>query len=390
MMSADLRLSPDLIAEAVSWRRHLHRHPELAYHEQKTAEFVASQLGQFGFSVHRGLARTGVVGTMTRGTSRRTIGIRADMDALRIHEQSGVAHASSTPGVMHACGHDGHVAMTLAAARVCAQLPDLDGTVHFIYQPAEEGGAGARRMTDEGLFRLFPCDAIYALHNWPALPLGTCVALDGVMMAANAVFEVVVAGKGCHGAMPHEGTDCILAGSQLVSALQSIVSRNIDPLAAAVASVTQIRAGDAHNVIPDKCIIGGTTRWTDDRIGNTLENRLTALSKSIAEAFHCEARVRYERRYPATVNDSAAARFVQTVAATAPVNLTLVEASPSMGSEDFAFMLQAVPGCYIWLGSGSSGKDHALHSSRYDFNDDLLPWGVALWVSLVRKSLTST
>jgi amidohydrolase len=383
-------LSSDLIAEAVSWRRHLHQHPEKAYDERQTADFVASQLGRFGLTVHRGLAGTGVVGTLSRGTSRRTLAIRADMDALPIHEQSGAPHASCSPGIMHACGHDGHVAMALAAARVCVRLPDLDGTVHFIFQPAEEAGAGARRMIEEGLFRLFPCDTVYALHNWPALPLGTCVARDGAMMAANAVFEVMISGRGCHGAMPHEGTDSLLAGCQLVSALQSIVSRNIDPLEASVVSATQIRAGDADNVVPDTCVIRGTTRWFDNRVGDTLERRITDLSRSIAAAFGCETQIRYERRYPATINNPAAAGFVRTVASATPLKLTVADAHPSMGSEDFAFMLQAVPGCYLWLGGARSGDNHGLHSPRYDFNDELLPHGVALWVSLVRKSLTGT
>jgi hippurate hydrolase len=380
------RLSPDLIAEAVSWRHHLHKHPELAFNERQTADFIASQLGQFGLTVHRGLGGTGVVSTLTSGTSQRTIAIRADMGALPIEEQSGVPHTSSTRGIMHACGHDGHVAMALAAARVCARLPDLDGTVHFIFQPAEEGECGARRMIEEGLFRLFPCDAVYALHNWPALPLGSCVARDGAMLAASAVFEVVISGRGCHGAMPHEGTDSILAGCQLVSSLQSIASRNIDPLEASVVSVTQVHAGSAWSVIPESSVIRGTTRWFDSRIGDVIERRMIELSKAIAAGFGCEAQISYDRRYPATINDSAAASFVRTVADAIP-NLTVVNRSPSMGSEDFAEMLQAVPGCYLWLGAGKSGNDHGLHSPCYDFNDELLPLGAALWISLVRKSL---
>lgn len=380
------KLSPGLIAEAVSWRHHLHKHPELAFNERQTADFVAAQLGQCGLTVHRGLGGTGVVGTLKRGTSQRSIAIRADMDALPIEEQSGAPHASTTRGIMHACGHDGHVTMALAAARMCAQLPNLDGTVHFIFQPAEENEGGARRMIEEGLFRLFPCDAVYGLHNWPALPLGTCMARDGAMMAAMGAFEVAISGRGCHGAMPHEGTDSLLAGCQLVTALQSIVSRNIDPLEAAVVSATQIRAGDTWNVIPDRCVIRGTTRWFDNRIGDSLEQRITELSKSIAAGFGCEAQVRYERRFPATINDPAAASFVRTVAGAVP-KLTLVDAHPSMGAEDFAVMLQAVPGCYFWLGTGKPEGNPGLHSPRYDFNDEVLPFGIAFWVALVRQSL---
>jgi hippurate hydrolase len=296
----DSGLSRDVIVEAVSWRHELHKQPELAYNERQTADFVASQLSRFGLNVRRGLGDTGVVGTLTRGTSRRAIAIRADMDALPIQEQSGAPHGSCNPGIMHACGHDGHVVMALAAARVCARLPDLDGTVHVIFQPAEEGGAGARRMIEQGLFEMFPCDAIFALHNWPTLPLGTCVALDGPMMAANAAFKITISGRGCHGAKPNEGTDSILAACQLVTTMQSIVSRNIDPVEAAVVSITQIHAGHTHNVIPDSCAIHGAARWFDDRTGDTLERRIIGLSRSIAAAFGCEAQIHYERRYPAT------------------------------------------------------------------------------------------
>jgi amidohydrolase len=376
-----------LIADAISWRHHLHRHPEIAFQEQRTADFVADRLGEFGLKVHRGLGGTGVVGTLSRGPGRKTIAIRADMDALPIEEESTVPYASDTPGVMHACGHDGHVAMALAAARACTDLPDLDGTVHFIFQPAEEGAGGARRMIEDGLFRLFPCDAIYGLHNWPALPVGTYAAFDGDMMAAVAVFEIELFGRGCHGAMPHEGTDSLLAGCHLVSTLQSIVSRNLDPLDAAVVSVSQIHAGTAWSVIPEKSIIRGTTRWFDSGIGDRIEQRIRELSNSIATGFGCEARIRYDRIFPCTVNDPVAARLLRSIAGSAPLNLTQADARPTMGGEDFAFMLEAVPGCYLWLGAAKPGDNPGLHSPRYDFNDELIPRGAALWVSLVQKCL---
>jgi amidohydrolase len=384
------KTSSEIIVEAVSWRQHLHRHPELAYQERQTSAFIAAQLSQFGLAVHHGLAGTGVVGTLKRGTSRRAIGIRADMDALPIQERSGVPYASATPGVMHACGHDGHVAVLLAAAAVCARVSDLDGTVHFIFQPAEENEGGGRRMVEEGLFRLFPCDAVYALHNWPALPLGTYVARDGPMLAAFATFEIVMTGRGCHGALPHEGTDSILACCQLVSALQSIASRNIDPRQAAVVSVTQINAGDTWNTIPHTVTIRGTTRWFDAQVGDILERRLTELSSSIAAGFGCQVRTRYERRSPATINDPRATGTIRAVARNPAVNLTLVDAEPSTGSEDFAFLLREVPGCYLLLGAGRSADNPTLHSTQYDFNDELLPLGVALWVALVRQTLTRT
>lgn len=375
----------DVLAEAVSWRHHLHRHPELAFGERQTSEFIAARLESFGLQVHRGLAGTGVVGTLTRGTGRRSIGIRADMDALPIREENDAPHVSSVAGVMHACGHDGHTAMALAAARVCADLSNLDGTVHFIFQPAEENEGGGRRMVAEGLFEQFPCDRIFALHNWPATPAGTCVALDGPMMAAFGTFEIGIRGRGAHGAMPHAGTDAILTAAQVVSALQSIVSRNVDPLQSAVVSVTQIRGGDTWNVLPEECLIRGTTRWYDDGVGDSIEERIARLASSVATGFGCTARIDYQRRYPATINDPASAKLLREVAGEVP--LSVIDSRPSMGGEDFAYMLRAVPGSYLWLGAARPGENPGLHSPRYDFNDDVLPAGVALWVSLVRRCL---
>lgn len=379
-------LPPDIVAEAVSWRRHLHRHPELAFNEHQTSAFIVAQLERFGLKVHHGLAGTGVVGTLSRGTSSRAIGIRADMDALPIDEQSGVAYASSTKGVMHACGHDGHVAIALAAARICAALPDLDGTVHFIFQPAEEGGGGAKRMIEEGLFTKFPCDAIYGLHNQPLLPLGSCVAHDGIMLAASAQFDIEITGRGCHGGRPHQGIDPVLATCQLVSSLQSIVSRNVDPVETGVVSVTKIRAGEGFNVIPDRCHIGGTARWLQSSAGDIIERRVKQLSASIAAGFGCEAKVNYERRYAATVNNPAAARFVREIASRIP-KLTVENFPPTTGAEDFSEMLARVPGCFMFLGGARAGTDAGLHSARYDFNDDLVSLGTTLWVALIRASL---
>lgn len=377
-----------LVAQAVAWRRELHQHPELAFHEHRTSDFVAQKLSEFGLEVHRGLAGTGVVGTLRRGSSTRAIGIRADMDALPIAERSCVPHASVHSGVMHACGHDGHTAMALAAAGACAQLEGLDGVVHFIFQPAEESEGGARRMVEEGLFRKFPCEAVYAMHNWPALPLGSCVVLDGPMMAALATFEITLRGRGCHAAMPHEGTDSLLAASQLVVSLQSIVSRSIGPHEPAVVSATQIHGGDTWNVIPECCVVRGTTRWFGVDVGDTLEARVRALAHSVANAFACEASIRYERRFPATINHHIEAQFVRSLAGAAPLNLTVLDVAPSMGSEDFACMLEAVPGCYFWLGSRDPGHERPLHSPHYDFNDELLSIGSSFWISLVRHRLS--
>jgi amidohydrolase len=309
------------------------------------------------------------------------------MDALPIEEKSGVPHASSAAGVMHACGHDGHVAMALAAAKACVQLPDIDGTVHFVFQPAEESEGGAKRMIDDGLFRIFPCQAIYALHNWPALPLGTCVARDGAMMAAFGVFEIEVTGTGCHGAMPHQGSDVLLTASHIVSALQSVVSRNIDPMKSGVVSVTQIHGGSTWNVIPGSCTVLGTTRCFDEQVGYLIALRVEEIAKTIAAGFRCEANVRYQLRAPVTINDPAEAGKIRDIANAPPLNLDVVDGIPSMGSEDFAHMLMEVPGCYVWLGSARAERNHPLHSPYFDFNDALTPIGAGLWVSLIRESL---
>ena len=382
-------LPPRAISEAIAWRRELHRHPELGYQEQRTAQFVASRLESWGFDVHRGLAGTGVVGTLRRGTARRSLGIRADMDALPMQEASAAPHSSDRAGVMHACGHDGHVAMLLAAARACSELAHLDGTVHFIFQPAEEIEGGARRMLEEGLLERFACDAVYALHNWPALPLGAVAVAEGPVLAAIAVFEIIISGHGCHGALPHEGSDVILAGCQLVSALQSIVSRNIDPRQAAIVSTTCFRAGDTWNVIPEQCVIRGTTRWFDPQVGDTIERRIREISAAVAHGLGCRAALRYDRRGPATVNDPSCARFVREVAAAEPVGLKVVELPPSTGAEDFALMLEKVPGCYILLGAGREGANPALHSPQFDFNDEALIRGAMLWVSIIERTLGS-
>jgi len=381
-------LSPDQLAEAVTWRKYLHQHPELAFEEHQTADFVARMLASFGLEVSTGLGGTGVVGTLSRGSSSRSIGIRADMDALPIEEQGEIPHKSCHPGRMHACGHDGHVATLLAAARVCAESGTFDGTVHFIFQPAEENEGGAGRMVEEGLFTQFPCEAVYALHNWPALPVGCCVVGDGAMMAALGTFEIIINGRGSHGAMPHEGIDPIVAACQVGAALQCITSRNVSPLQAAVVSVTQIHAGDAWNVIPESCVLRGTTRWFEDGVGELVEKRLRGIAQSVSEGFECRATIRYDRRYPPTVNDAIEASFVRAVATGPEVALEVVERAPSMAAEDFAFMLRARPGCYIWLGSERTGSNPGLHSPKYDFNDAVLSLGANLWLGLVEAKLS--
>lgn len=379
-------LSEADIAEATSWRHDLHRHPELAFEENRTSTFIAEKLRLWGYDVRTGYAKTGVIGSLKRGSSGRAIGIRADMDALPIAEKSGVAYVSETSGKMHACGHDGHVTMALAAAKAVSKL-DFDGTVHFIFQPAEENEGGGREMVQEGLFRDFPVDAVYGMHNWPALDVGTCVARDDAMMAAFGTFEIELTGKGAHGAMPHEGADPVVAAAQLVTALQTIASRNVSPLESAVVSVTQMHGGDAWNVIPETMIIRGTTRWFLPEVGQIIARRMQNLSASVAEAFGCTARVDYEERYPATINTAENARKIRALAASPDLGLKVLDVAPSMAAEDFAFMLQEKPGCYFWLGSRRDGSNPGLHSPYYDFNDALLPIGANFWIKLVATEL---
>ncbi|WP_273793815.1 M20 aminoacylase family protein [Brucella anthropi] len=381
-------LSEADVAEATAWRHHLHRYPELAFEESRTAAFIAEKLQLWGFSVRTGFAGTGVIGSLKRGTSKRAIGIRADMDALPIVEKSGVDYASENLGKMHACGHDGHVSMALAAAKAVSKL-EFDGTVNFIFQPAEENEGGGREMVREGLFTEFPVDAVYGLHNWPALDVGTCVARNDAMMAAFGTFEIELIGEGAHGAMPHEGADPVVAAAQLVTALQTIASRNVSPLESAVVSVTQMHGGDAWNVIPENIIIRGTTRWFLPDVGEMIARRMHELTTSIAEGFGCTARVDYEKRYPSTINTPANARKIRELAVSNDVGLSVLDVAPSMAAEDFAFMLQEKPGCYFWLGSRRDGANPGLHSPFYDFNDALLPIGANFWIKLVTSELAS-
>ncbi len=377
----------DDLDDVVGWRHHLHRNPELAFEERETAEFIARQLASWGLVVKTGIAGTGVVGTLTRGTSKRTIGIRADIDALPIEEAGNPSYRSTRPGKMHACGHDGHTSILLAAARRCAQSIDFDGTVHFVFQPAEESEGGGREMVKAGLFCDFPMSRIYGLHNWPALPVGEVVARDDAMMAAFGTFEIEVRGRGSHGAMPHEGLDPVVAASNIVSALQTIASRNVSPLESSVVSVTQIHTGDAWNVIPEVAVIRGTTRWFDAGVGDLIEQRLAHVATNVAIAYDCTATTRYERRYPATINDRASAEFARATIAEAIPAITVRDAKPSMAGEDFSFMLHEVPGAYLWLGAQKAGANPGLHSPHFDFNDAAIPYGVELWSALVAREL---
>lgn len=370
-----------------AWRQHLHAHPETAFQERETAAFVAARLREFGIEVHEGLAGTGVVGTLRNGDGP-AIGLRADLDGLPITEETGLPYASKHAGRMHACGHDGHTAMLLGAARYLAETRRFAGTVHFIFQPAEENEGGARVMIEEGLFERFPLRQVFGMHNWPAMPAGTFAVRAGPMMAACDTFEITVSGTGCHGAMPHFGHDTIVAAAAIVSALQTIVSRAVDPLEAAVVSVTQIHAGDTWNVLPERAGLKGTIRSFQPAVRARIEATLARLAEGTAAAHGCRAQVQYIRHYPATVNAEAETELAASVAErVAGKGRVIRNPPPTTGSEDFAFMLQAKPGCYIWIGSGRGDQDPSLHSPRYDFNDDVLPLGASYWVTLVETGL---
>ena len=377
--------------DMISWRHDIHRNPETAFEEHRTAEMVARQLESFGIEVHRGLAGTGVVGTLRAGKGGRAIALRADIDALHIQEKNAVPHASCVPGKMHACGHDGHTAMLLGAAKYLAETRRFDGTVHFVFQPAEENEGGGRVMVEQGLFEKFPCDAIYGMHNWPGMATGNFAIRPGPMMASYDVFEIEIEGRGSHGAMPHQSIDPVVVGAQVVIGLQTIVSRNARPIDAAVVSVTQIHGGDTWNVIPETVVLRGTTRCFRREVRDMMERRIGEIATGIATSMGATARVRYERRYPPLVNDEESVRRAAETAAEITGDPGRVETGvePVMGSEDFAFMLENKPGAYIMIGNGGGEGGRMLHNARYDFNDAILPIGASYWARLVETSLAA-
>jgi len=377
-----------LEADMRAWRHHLHAHPETAFEEVATSAFVADKLRSFGLEVHTGLAKTGVVGVLRCGEAHDAIGLRADLDALHIQEQSGVAHVSCNPGRMHACGHDGHTTMLLAAAKALAARRRFAGTAYFIFQPAEENEGGGRVMVDEGLFERFPVRAVFGMHNWPRLPAGSFAMRAGPLMAAYDVFEIVATGKGAHAAMAYQGKDPMLFAAHAIHALQTIVSRNLHPQDAGVVSVTQVHGGDTWNVIPEQIVLRGTVRTFKHDVQALIEQRMRTLVDGIAAMFEMTATLRYERRYPATVNSEAETDYaVQAAAAVVGAANVDTEPTPELGSEDFAFMLQAKPGCYVWLGAGSGPNTPNIHNPRYDFNDEVLKIGASYWVTLAEQQL---
>ena len=376
--------------DMTGWRHDLHAHPETAFEERRTSAFVAAKLKEFGLDgVHEGLAGTGVVGTLKgRRPGSRAIGLRADMDALPIAEKNDFAHRSTHDGKMHACGHDGHTTMLLGAARYLAETRNFAGTVHFIFQPAEENEGGGRVMVEQGLFEKFPVEAVYGMHNFPGIPVGKFVVKPGPMMAAFDIFEITVTGRGAHAAMPHEGIDPVVVAAEIVGALQTIASRATDPADAVVVSVTQIHGGDAWNVIPEQVVLRGTTRSFRPEVQASVEPAIRRIAEGIAAAHGARVALRYERRYPPTVNSAAeaeqAARIAAEIAGEANVDRAPV---PCMGAEDFAFMLQKKPGAYVWLGNGDGAGGCMLHNPRYDFNDAILPIGASYWVRLAETVL---
>ncbi|MDQ2963455.1 MAG: M20 family metallopeptidase [Pseudomonadota bacterium] len=381
-----------LVPEMNEWRHHIHAHPETAFEEKATAAFVAEKLVSFGLEVHTGLAKTGVIGVLRGGNDANSastaIGLRADLDALHVHERSGVPYASRHEGRMHACGHDGHTTMLLGAARAMTRRQSIDGIVYLIFQPAEENEGGGRMMVEEGLFERFPMRAVYGMHNWPLLPAGTFAMRSGPLMGAYDIFEIVATGKGAHAAIAYTGKDPMLFVAHAINALQTIISRNLHPQDAGVVSVTQVHGGDTWNVIPQEVVLRGTVRTFKRDVQDLIEQRIRGIVAGVAATFDMSATVRYERRYPATVNSEAETQHA-IAAATAVVGAANVDIDPTpeMGSEDFAFMLQAKPGCYVWLGAGRGADTPNIHSPQYDFNDDVLPIGASYWVTLAEQQL---
>jgi amidohydrolase len=396
-----MKLIPEIQAargEIQTLRRTIHAHPELRYEEVRTADLVARCLADWGIEVHRGLGKTGVVGVLKRGTGRRSIGLRADMDALPIQEVNTFEHRSQNSGKMHACGHDGHTAMLLGAAQFLAKHGDFDGTIVFIFQPAEEGGAGAKAMIEDGLFTKFPVDAVFGIHNWPGVPEGFFALTEGPIMASSNEFRIDIKGVGSHAAMPHNGRDPVFTTVQIANALQSIVTRSKKPIDTAVLSITQIHTGEAANVVPDDAWFGGTVRTFSTEVLDLIESRMRKIAEATAAAYDCSAEVTFLRKYPPTINSPKEAQFAADVMREV-VGVDRVDDAyePTMGAEDFSFMLLEKPGCYAFLGNGDGAHREVghgmgpcmLHNASYDFNDELLPVGSTYWVRLAQRFLSA-
>ena len=375
--------------DLTNWRRDIHAHPELGFEEQRTADVVAKKLAEFGCEVFRGIGRMGVVGRLRAGASLRSIGLRADMDALPIQEATNLPYRSRHEGRMHACGHDGHTAMLLGAARYLAETRNFDGTVHFIFQPAEEGLGGGEAMVQDGLFERFPCDTIFGMHNRPGLAVGKFQIRTGPMMAGGAYFDITVTGRGAHGARPEAGIDPVIIASHITTALQTVISRNVRPLDTAVLSVTQIHAGDAYNVIPEQAFIRGTVRAFSSETMMLIEQNISRIASGVAAGFGGTAELDFRLIFPPLVNDTTEAEFIADTAATL-VGEDNINRNGNlvMASEDFSYMLDRRPGAYIQIGNGDSSGGCEVHNPGYDFNDDALPLGASLFARVAERKLS--
>ncbi|MDH5204982.1 MAG: M20 family metallopeptidase [Hylemonella sp.] len=382
-------------AAAAQLRRDIHAHPELCFEERRTSALVVQKLTEWGIPAFAGLGGTGVVGVVKRGESARAIGLRADMDALPLQEANQFDHVSRNAGKMHACGHDGHTAMLLAAARHLSNHHDFDGTVYLIFQPAEEGGGGAREMIRDGLFERFPMQAVFGMHNWPGMPAGTFAVSPGAVMASSNEFKITLRGKGAHAALPHSGLDPVPVACQLVQSFQTIISRNKKPIEAGVISVTMIHAGEATNVIAESCELQGTVRTFSVEVLDLIERRMREITQHTCAAYGITADFEFDRNYPPTINSAEEAAFARQVMEGLVGEQQVMRQEPTMGAEDFAFMLQAKPGAYCFIGNGEGGHRDmghgagpcTLHNPSYDFNDDLIPVGASYWVRLVEAWL---
>jgi hippurate hydrolase len=396
-----MQLIESIVAEAGqirAVRRDIHAHPELGFQEARTSDLIASQLSAWGIPIHRGLGKTGVVGIVKNGSSSRAVGLRADIDALPITEHNQFAHASQNKGRMHACGHDGHTAMLLAAAKHFSRERRFDGTVYLIFQPAEEGGGGAREMIRDGLFDKFPMDAIFGAHNWPGMEVGQFAIRSGPCFASSSEFEITIRGKGSHAAMPHQAVDPVPIACQMVQAFQTIISRNARPIDAGLISVTMIHAGEASNVIAPSCQLGGTVRTFTTEVLDLIERRMKTVAESTAAAFEASCEFEFVRNYPPVINHVAETEFAHSVMASLVGEQNVLEFEPTMGAEDFSYFLQAKPGAYFLIGNGDGAhREHGhaagpcmLHNPSYDFNDALIPLGATLWVQLAQEWLSKS
>ena len=395
-----MQLIESILADASTvsaMRRDIHAHPELCFQEVRTADLIAKALTDWGIPVHRGLGTTGVVGIVKNGTSGRAVGLRADIDALPMTEHNHFAHASTYPGKMHACGHDGHTAMLLAAAKHLSRHRNFDGTVYLVFQPAEEGGGGAREMIKDGLFDKFPMEAMFGAHNWPGMAVGQFALKSGPCYASSNEFKIILKGKGAHGAMPHLGVDPVPAAAALVQGFQTIISRNMKPIDTGVISVTMIHTGEATNVIPETCEMQGTVRTFTTELLDLIESRMKAMAEATAAAYDCSCEFRFHRNYPPTINHDAETAFAQKVLGEVVGAENVLPFEPTMGAEDFSYYLLEKPGCYFMIGNGDGAHREGghglgpcmLHNPAYDFNDDLIPLGATAWVRIAEQWLAT-